>query len=160
MQGEFNYGTANPEKRTKKNEPNTLDRQEYKKLIINLKNNMRRTEVVEKYDQKQKPVWITYQTGAQIYARYTCHFDGPTPEASNEYKGYHLRRPIYPMTDRGGHLDANGYRWFGEMLGKVYYQTQIKGKNFKPLQPKEILLDRATGKDSDPISCTCTAIGS
>lgn len=50
------------------------------------------------------------------------------------------------LTDRGGHLDANGYRWFGEMLGKVYYQTQIKGKNFKPLQPKEILLDRATGK--------------
>ena len=50
------------------------------------------------------------------------------------------------LTDRGGHLDANGYRWFGEMLGKVYYQTQIKGKNFKPLQPKEILLDRATGQ--------------
>ena len=67
-------------------------------------------------------------------------------EASNEYKDIICTGPIYPMTARGGHLDANGYRWFGEILGKVYYQTQIKGKNFKPLQPKEILLDRATGQ--------------
>lgn len=144
MQGEFNYGTANPEKGLKKNEPNTLDRQEYKKLIINLKNNMQ-NEVVEKYDQKQKPVWITYQTGAQ-YMRDTLTISMAQLEASNEYKDIICAGPIYPMTDRGGHLDANGYRWFGEMLGKVYYQTQIKGKNFKPLQPKEILLDRATGK--------------
>lgn len=44
MQGEFNYGTANPEKGLKKNEPNTLDRQEYKKLMINLKKTICRTK--------------------------------------------------------------------------------------------------------------------
>ena len=42
------------------------------------------------------------------------------------------------MTDRGGHLDGNGYRWFGEMLGKVYYQSQVQGKPFQPLQPTAI----------------------
>ena len=46
------------------------------------------------------------------------------------------------MTDRGGHLDANGYRWFGEMLGKVYYQTKVQGKTFKPLQPTEIMREK------------------
>lgn len=54
-------------------------------------------------------------------------------EASNEYKDIICAGPIYPMTDRGGHLDANGYRWFGEMLGKVYYQTQIKRKELQTL---------------------------
>ena len=39
---------------------------------------------------------------------------------------------------RGGHLDGNGYRWFGEMLGKVYYQSQVQGKPFRPLQPTAI----------------------
>ncbi|SDH47646.1 hypothetical protein [Bacteroides ovatus] len=141
MQGEFNYGTPNPEKGLKKNEPNTLDRQEYKRLMLNLKNNMQ-NEVVEKYGQKKKPVWITYQTGAQ-YMRDTLAISMAQLEASNENADVICAGPVYPMTDRGGHLDANGYRWFGEMLGKVYYQTQVKGKEFKPLQPQEIQLDRA-----------------
>ena len=42
------------------------------------------------------------------------------------------------MTDRGGHLDANGYRWYGEMLAKAYYRTIIGGKPFIPLQPEEL----------------------
>ena len=62
-------------------------------------------------------------------------------EASNEYKDIICTGPIYPMTARGGHLDANGYRWFGEILGKVYYQTQdvykrqIMNRKEKILEP-------------------------
>ena len=59
-------------------------------------------------------------------------------EAANEYDDIICAGPIYPMTDRGGHLDSNGYRWFGEMLGKVYYQSQVQGKPFQPLQPTVI----------------------
>lgn len=59
-------------------------------------------------------------------------------EAANEQEDIICAGPVYPMTDRGGHLDSNGYRWFGEMLGKVYYKTQILGEEFKPLQPKRI----------------------
>jgi hypothetical protein len=50
------------------------------------------------------------------------------------------------MTDVGGHLDANGYRWYGEMLAKVYYKTKIAGEDFKPLQPLELSRDNADQK--------------
>lgn len=141
MQGEFNYGTPNPEKGLKKNEPNTIEGPEYKRLMLHLKDNMQ-NEVMEKYGQKKKPVWITYQTGAQ-YMRDTLAISMAQLEASNENEDIICAGPIYPMTDRGGHLDSNGYRWFGEMLGKIYYQTQVKGKKFKPLQPQEIVMNRA-----------------
>lgn len=59
--------------------------------------------------------------------------------ASNENEDIICAGPIYPMTDRGGHLDSNGYRWYGEILGKVYYKTCILGEEFKPLQPIEII---------------------
>ncbi|MDR1683186.1 MAG: T9SS type A sorting domain-containing protein, partial [Candidatus Symbiothrix sp.] len=42
--------------------------------------------------------------------------------------------------------DANGYRWYGEMLGKVYNKVKIEGENFKPLQPKSISRDPANPK--------------
>ena len=58
--------------------------------------------------------------------------------ASNENEDIVCAGPVYPMTDRGGHLDSNGYRWYGEMLGKVYYKTCILKEDFKPLQPIEI----------------------
>ena len=52
---------------------------------------------------------------------------------------------LYILTpDRGGHLDPNGYRWYGEMLAKVYYKTQILREDFKPLQPIKVM------RTSDP----------
>jgi hypothetical protein len=40
-----------------------------------------------------------------------------------------------------GHLDANGYRWYGEMLGKVYRRTVLEGGRFDPLQPCALFRD-------------------
>ena len=139
MQGEFNYD-PNPEKGLRANVPNTTDKQEYKRLLIQLKDNMQ-NDILKQYGQQEKPVFITYQTGAQ-YMRDTLAISMAQLEASNEYADIICAGPIYPMTDRGGHLDANGYRWFGEMLGKVYYQTKVQGKTFKPLQPTEIMREK------------------
>lgn len=140
MQGEFNYGKAYSEKGLRKGEPNTLDKHEYKKLMLNLKNNMQ-DEIMKQYNQSDRPLWITYQTGAQ-YMRDTLAISMAQLEASNENSDIICAGPIYPMTDRGGHLDANGYRWFGEMLGKVYYKSLVEKKKFKPLQPRRIKIDR------------------
>lgn len=135
MQGEFNY-SPNKDKGMRADVPNTTDREEYKALLLQLKNNMQ-DDILSRYGQKKKPVFITYQTGAQ-YMRDTLSISMAQLEAANENPDIICAGPIYPMTDRGGHLDANGYRWYGEMLGKVYYQTQIKKKEFKPLQPVAI----------------------
>jgi hypothetical protein len=135
MQGEFNYD-PNPEKGLRANVPNTTEKREYKKLLVNIKNNMQK-DIQRQYGQTDKPVFITYQTGAQ-YMRDTLSISMAQLEAANEYDDIICAGPIYPMTDRGGHLDSNGYRWFGEMLGKVYYQSQVQGKPFQPLQPTVI----------------------
>jgi hypothetical protein len=51
--------------------------------------------------------------------------------------------PVYPYPDVNGHLDANGYRWYGELIGKVIYKTQVLGEKFAPLQP--VKLSRVEG---------------
>ena len=63
MQGEFNYD-PNPEKGLRANVPNTTEKREYKKLLVNIKNNMQK-DIQRQYGQTDKPVFITYQTGAQ-----------------------------------------------------------------------------------------------
>lgn len=135
MQGEFNH-TPNNAKGLHANEPNTTTKEGYKALLLRMKENMQ-NDVLAQYGQKDKPLLITYQTGAQ-YVRGMLPISMAQLEASNENADIVCAGPVYPMTDRGGHLDANGYRWFGEMLGKVYYQTVVQKKDFKPLQPREI----------------------
>lgn len=136
MQGEFNYSVKSEPCGLKKGEYNTTDKREYKSLMLKLKENMQ-ADLVQAYGQSKPPVWITYQTGAQ-YVRENVGIGMAQLEAANENADVIMAGPVYPMTDRGGHLDANGYRWFGEMLAKVYYKTQVLGEEFLPLQPKKI----------------------
>lgn len=52
--------------------------------------------------------------------------------------------PSYPVTDKGGHLDSNGSRWFGQMLAKAYVRSVIDGRRFRPLSPIKIEAVSAT----------------
>jgi len=135
LQGEWNY-QGYEEGLTLGSKP-TSDKNAYKALMIKLKNNMQ-SETQFRYGQEEKPLFITYQCGAQYTKGLQQTIGMAQLEASNENADIICAGGIYPMTDRGGHLDPNGYRWYGEMLGKVYYQTKVLGEDFKPLQPMEI----------------------
>ena len=136
MQGEYNY-TSYENKGMTTGSYSTTDGKLYYKYLLQLKNNMQ--DAVKKYyNQNEKPRFITYQTGAQYTRGTTLEVGMAQLNASNENEDIICAGPIYPMTDRGGHLDSNGYRWYGEILGKVYYKTCILGEEFKPLQPIEI----------------------
>lgn len=135
LQGEWNY-QGYEEGLTLGSKP-TSDKNEYKALMLNLKNNMQ-SEAQFRYGQEEKPLFITYECGAQYIKGREQTIGMAELEASNENEDIVCAGSIYPMTDRGGHLDPNGYRWYGEMLGKVYYQTKVLGEKFKPLQPMEI----------------------
>ena len=138
LQGEWNYqGHGNG--LTYGSKP-TADKDEYKELMVKLKNNMQ-NEVQERYLQAEKPIFYTYQVGAQYSKGLRLNIGMAQVEASNQYDDIVCIGPVYPMTDVGGHLDGNGYRWYGEMIGKVYYKTKVLGEDFKPLQPKELLRD-------------------
>ena len=128
MQGEFNYD-PNPDKGLYPGVPNTTSKNGYKELLIKLKNNMQ-DDVVRKYGQSYRPVLITYQTGAQ-YVRDSLSISMAQVEAANEYDDIYCAGPVYQMPDRGGHLDPNGYRWYGEMLGKVYQQVVVEKKGLQ-----------------------------
>lgn len=136
MQGEYNYTTATNQGWLP-NTPATKYKNEYKKYFSTLVTDMI-SDVATTYQQFQKPIFITYQCGAQ----YTRDFEVPVGmaqlELANSDPRIVMAGPVYPVTDRGGHLCPNGSRWYGEMMAKVYYKTVIKGEKWKPLQPKEI----------------------
>lgn len=137
MQGEYNY-TSYENKGMTAGSYSTTDGELYYRYLLQLKNNMQNA-VKKYYNQDKKPLFITYQTGAQYTRGTTLEVGMAQLNASNKNEDIICAGPVYPMTDRGGHLDSNGYRWYGEMLGKVYYKTNILGEDFKPLQPVEII---------------------
>ena len=139
LQGEWNY-QGYGRGLTSGSKP-TADKNEYKKLMLILKSNMQ-SDVMRIYGQPDPPVFYTYQVGAQYTKGKEMAIGMAQLEASNEHKDIICAGPVYPLSDVGGHLDANGYRWYGEMLGKIYYKTKILKKNFKPLQPKKITRDK------------------
>ena len=135
LQGEWNYqghgSGLSPDSKP------TADKDEYKKQMLILKENMQ-SDIKKMYGQPDSPVFYTYQVGAQYTKGKEMAIGMAQLEASNEYKDIICAGPVYPCSDVGGHLDANGYRWYGEMLAKVYYKTTILKKDFKPLQPLKI----------------------
>lgn len=136
MQGEFNYIVKGEHCGLNAGEDNCTDAKTYKAFMVKLKNNMQQ-DIMAKYGQSKAPVWITYQVGAQ-YVRDKVSIGMAQLQAANEYDDIIMAGSPYPYPDRGGHLDANGYRWFGEMLAKAYYKSQVLGEKVIPLQPKKI----------------------
>jgi hypothetical protein len=139
MQGEYNYlyGSDTATNGLRKDGAPTANKNLYKFLLLKLKNNMQH-DIMAQYHQTDKPLFITYQVGKQYTKGNTLEIGMAQLEASNENRDIVCAGPVYWVTDRGGHLDPNGYRWYGELLGKVYYQTKVLRKPFKPLQPQKI----------------------
>jgi hypothetical protein len=137
MQGEWNYTLPGTSTGLTVGSAPTGDKSIYKSLLLTLKNNMQ-TDVMNKYNQTGKPLFITYQVGAQYTRGKELAIGMAELEASNENEDIICAGPVYPVTDRGGHLDPNGYRWYGEMIAKAYYKTKIENHRFIPLQPKFI----------------------
>lgn len=109
----------------------------YKYYLLKLENDIQ-SDIVTLYHQVDKPLMITYQTGKQFTRNKTLEIGMAQLEASNEYNDIICAGSVYYLPDRNGHLDPNGSRSYGEMMGKVYYQTKVQGKKFKPLQPLQI----------------------
>lgn len=130
MQGEWNYADHG----------GSRSKSEYKTLFKQLIDDMT-SDCQAVTGQEDPPVFITYQTG-DSYTRetdstgYSGLFIGEAQfEVAEENNGVFMAGPIYPYTDKGGHMDSNGYRWFGNLLAKVYEHVVIRGLEWKPLHP-------------------------
>lgn len=136
MQGESNY-QANANQGLTPGTRATSDKDTYKTLMRTLVADMTH-DVCALYRQTEKPFFITYQAGVQYTKGKKVPVGMAQLELSNEEESICCAGPVYQMTDRGGHLDPNGYRWFGELMAKVYYKTIVRGENWRPMQPVKI----------------------
>lgn len=136
MQGENNYNK----------EGQKLSKEEYKKALVKLKNDMQ-TDIAEIYQQQDKPIFFTYQTGGGwTNGDRALHIGMAQLEASNQYDDIICVGPTYHLSYSNNHLCSNGSRWYGEYMAKVYYKTQVLGEKFKPLQPKVLCRDLQDSK--------------
>lgn len=139
LQGEYDYAEV---------QGGINDKQTYKDKLRQLRDDLN-ADTAKSFHQKRMPAFITYQTDAK-----TSVVDGSLDigmaqwELAQEEPNWYLAGPVYPYVDKGTHLSANGYRWFGQMLGKVYNQVVVERRGWLPLAPiratvegREILMD-------------------
>ena len=94
--------------------------------------------------QKLPPLFITYQSGASYtrdidsFGEAGLHVGMAQLEVALSRDDTVMVGPVYPYTDKGGHLDANGSRWYGQQQDKVARKVLLDGKPWEPLRPIDI----------------------
>ena len=133
MQGEHNY-TGSGLGMTPGTEA-TKDKDKYKALLMTLKNNMQ-ADIMAKYGQTQKPLFLIYETAGSYINRKDMSINMAQIEFAQENDDVFLLHPTYPTPDYGGsHLSTNGYRWYGELMAKSLYDILVRGEQYNPVFP-------------------------
>ena len=140
LQGEFDYSHTNG---------GVNDRERYKTLLRQLRDDLYADTARSIAGQTKMPAFFTYQTDAKSSVKDGSLAIGMAQwELAREEPNWYLVGPVYPYVDKGTHLSPNGYRWFGQMLGKVYHRVVVERKNWLPLSPtgakvegRDILID-------------------
>lgn len=84
--------------------------------------------------QEARPALFLYQTGG-AYAQDDHAVAMAQLDVALSDPGCFMVGPAYPVPDKGGHLDANGYRWLGAQFGKVMHRVLTLGEPWRPLHP-------------------------
>lgn len=95
-------------------------------------------------EQACPPALLTYVTSCG-WVEDTCYaaISMAQVELSLEKSGIFCAGPSFPYPDKDGHLEADGSRWMGEMMGKVASRILIERGDWEPLYPLGIeLIDR------------------
>lgn len=132
LQGEYNYSMGDGTKAG------------YKALLSKLHSDMV-GDALSISGQTAPPVFITYQTGGSYSSDVNGLAIGMAQlELAEERENWVMATPVYPYTDKYGHMDSNGYRWIGKQHAKVWNRVVELGQDWKPLSPLEIVVE---GKD-------------
>ncbi len=110
------------------------DRAGYRALLRRWRDDVMSDVVRGIAGQADPPALFLYQTGG-AYA----HDDHAVAMAQLDVAlsdpGCFMVGPAYPVPDKAGHLDANGYRWLGAQFGKVMHRVLTRGESWRPLHP-------------------------
>jgi hypothetical protein len=125
LQGEHNSWALNG---------GTANRADYRTLLVRLYHDMVAELAQGIAGQEAPPALFTYQTGG-AYASDELGVAMAQLDLALGLPGCFMAGPVYPVTDKGGHLDANGYRWLGAQFGKVMHRVLTLGEVWRPLYP-------------------------
>lgn len=95
------------------------------------------------FDASRPAAWFTCQTGA-YYARDNLEIAQAQRELADERQDVYMVAPNYAATDKGDHLDSNGYRWLACQTAKVMHLVLNLGQNWLPLQERRVLKSRSS----------------
>lgn len=87
--------------------------------------------------QQERPGMFLCQTGGALATETNAIAQAQLDMALGT-PGCVLVAPTYPLTERGGNLDANGYRWLGAQVGKVLHRVLTQGEAWMPLHPLRV----------------------
>lgn len=127
----------------------TGDKDTYKSLCETLQQDVIADIATAIAGQSAPPAFFCYQVGG-LYTSDTLELSIPQAqlECAQQFQDWYLVAPSYPVTDKAGHLDPNGYRWLGMQFGKVLHQVLDLGRGWLPLHPiqatwrgAEVLID-------------------
>ncbi len=128
LQGEYDYSQT---------QGGINDKAYYKKMLRQLRDDLNADTAQAIAGQQRMPAFITYQTDAKSsVVNGSLDIGMAQWELAQEEPNWYLAGPVYPYVDKGTHLSANGYRWFGQMLGKVYHHVVVERGNWLPLSPR------------------------
>lgn len=139
MQGEFNYD-PNPEKGLRANVPNTTDKQEYKRLLIQLKDNMQ-NDILKQYGQQEKPVFNDIDV---LELRYFNNNKREIPMACTATLKAHRHKNV---TELAGQMKIHAYIDGGKPEDRIERIESMRGLT---------MLQIADGKGVAIISTMCT----
>ncbi|QEW21236.1 hypothetical protein LA6_003444 [Marinibacterium anthonyi] len=133
MQGEYNYRDLGA----------SWDQASYETLLHAMFDNIA-ADVMALTGQEFGPLFVMYQTTG-TWTRDVDSFGNPGLHIAMAQLNVALSRkdtvmagPAYPYTDRGGHLEPNGSRWFGHQMAKVSRHVLLDGRDFQPIRPLAI----------------------
>lgn len=114
----------------------TQDRADYVRLTAAFQADFNREIVRGIAGQGRMPAVFTHQVGGP-YVRDASRLSIPMAQMECAYRlaDWFMVGPSYSVTDKGGHLDPNGYRWLGQQFGKVMHRVLDLGEGWKPLHP-------------------------
>ncbi|RED95977.1 Ig-like domain-containing protein [Marinoscillum furvescens] len=145
MQGEYNYKEVDASGQGLTPGTNgTTDKDEYKRLLLILKDNMQH-DIMSTYGQTEKPIFFIYQTSGKYVSNEEQEISMAQYEFAQENSDVILLNPHYAMPDyNGGHLSTNGYRWYGEIVGNILYDVLVDQKEYKPVIPESFDISENT----------------
>ncbi|WP_240090602.1 hypothetical protein [Klebsiella pneumoniae] len=116
------------------------DRAEYRALLRKLIDDVI-TDTTAITGQTESPLTVLYQTSGSWTRDSTNMSIGEAQlDICAEDANVMMAAPAYAVTDKGGHLDANGYRWLGMQFGKTLHRAVDRRQNWRPLQPLAVTL--------------------